>query len=85
MKTLEPIHAITANDPKPPTDAVRPRLGMASKLARFTLIGALLAAVAGMFAYLGGWCSPDELTPTRFVDGFDHCNRFSFIIFHRNS
>jgi catalase len=57
-----------------PAGAARPRLGMAGTLARFALIGVALAAVAGTFAYLGGWFSPNQLTPARFVDGFEHVN-----------
>src|SRR6266404_7631488 len=49
----------------------RPRLGKAGTLARFTLIGVALAAVAGTFAYLGGWLTPSELTPARFADAFE--------------
>src|SRR5271155_1881264 len=54
--------------------AERPRLGKASTLARLALIGVALAAVAGTFAYLGGWLSPNDLTPARFVDGFEEVN-----------
>src|SRR5438876_9774041 len=57
-----------------PAEAERPRLGKASKLARFALIGAALAAVAGTFAYLGGWLTPHDLTPARFTDGFEQVN-----------
>ncbi len=53
-----------------PVETTRPRLGKASTLARFALIGVILAAVAGTFAYLGGWLSPKELTPARLTDGF---------------
>jgi catalase len=55
-----------------PEEAARPRLGWASTLARLALIGAVLAAVAGAFAYLGGWFTPSELTPARFADAFEH-------------
>ena len=58
-------------DPTAPADATRPRLGKAGALARFALIGVALAAVAGTFAYLGGWLTPNELTPARFADGFE--------------
>src|SRR5271156_2731597 len=58
----------------PPAEAARPRLGKAGTLARLALIGAALAAVAGTFAYLGGWFSPHDLTPARFTDGFDEVN-----------
>jgi catalase len=57
-----------------PAEAAPPRLGMASTLARFALIGVILAAVAGTFAYLGGWFTPQELTPARFTDGFEQVN-----------
>jgi len=46
----------------------RPPLSKAGTFARFTLLGVALAAVAGTFAYLGGWLSPSELTPARFAD-----------------
>jgi catalase len=59
------------NDPEAPAEAERPRLGKASTLARFALIGVALAAVAGTFAYFGGWFTPNELTPARFTDGFE--------------
>src|SRR5439155_10122181 len=58
-------------DLKAPAEAARPRLGMAGMLARFALIGAALAAVAGTFAYLGGWFTPNELTPARLTDAFE--------------
>ncbi len=57
-----------------PAEAARPRLGTASALARWTLIGVALAAVAAIFAYLGGWLTPNELTPARFTDGFEEVN-----------
>ena len=56
-----------------PSDA-RPRLSMAGTVARLTLIGVALAAVAGPFAYLGGWLTPNALTPARFTDGFEEVN-----------
>src|SRR6516162_2636522 len=57
-----------------PAEVAPPRLAMASALARFALIGVLLAAVAGTFGYLGGWFTPGTLTPARFVDGFEQVN-----------
>src|SRR5262245_26961916 len=51
-----------------------PRLGMGVTLVRLALIGLALAAVAGTFAYLGGWFSPHELTPARFADGFEQAD-----------
>jgi catalase len=55
-----------------PAEAARPRLGRTSTLARLALIGAALAAVAGTFAYFGGWFTPNELTPARLTDAFEH-------------
>jgi catalase len=46
----------------------------AKKAARLTLIGVALAAVAGTFAYLGGWLTPNALTPARFTDTFEEVN-----------
>jgi catalase len=54
--------------------AASPRLGKGGTLARFALIGVVLAAVAGTFFYLGGWFTPNELTPARFTDGFEQVN-----------
>jgi catalase len=71
MKILGPGTAATANDPKAPAGAGPPRPGKAGTLARFALVGVALAAVAGAFAYLGGWLTPDELTPARLTDGFE--------------
>jgi catalase len=60
-------------DLKAPSE-VAPRLGRASTLGRFALIGLALAAVTGGFAYLGGYFTPNELTPARFADGFEQVN-----------
>ena len=49
-----------------PAEAKHSRLGKAGTLARFALIGVALAALAGTFAYLGGWFSPTDLTPAAF-------------------
>jgi catalase len=60
-----------SNDLVGPAETAQPRLGTAGTLFRFALIGVALAAVAGTFAYLGGWFSPNELTPARFTDAFE--------------
>jgi catalase len=61
---------IVSNEIKTPT-AARPSLSKASTVTRFAIIGIALAAVAGTFAYLGGWLTPGELTPARLTDGFE--------------
>jgi catalase len=58
-------------DLKAPAEAALPSLGKAGTLARLALIGVALAAVAGTLAYLGGWFTPNDLTPARFTDGFE--------------
>jgi catalase len=63
-----------SNSLKAPTEVARPRLSAGSTLARLALIGVALAAVAGAFAYLGGWLMPSALTPARFTDGFEEVN-----------
>jgi catalase len=57
-----------------PSQAAPSGLGRTAKLARLALIGAVLAAVVAAFAYLGGWLTPNELTPARFTDGFEQVN-----------
>jgi catalase len=57
-----------------PVETERPRLGKVGTLARLALIGVALLAVAGAFAYIGGWFTPKELTPARFTDGFEQVN-----------
>ena len=42
-----------------------------NKLARLAGIGVLLLGVMGAFLCLGGWLSPQKLTPERFVDEFE--------------
>ena len=43
-------------------------------MVRLAGIGAVILTVIGVFLYLGGWFSPHELTPSRFVDGFERVN-----------
>jgi catalase len=47
-------------------------LGGAAMLVRVALIAGAIAVVAAAFAWLGGWFSPKELTPARFVDALEH-------------
>jgi hypothetical protein len=49
-------------------------LSVGTTLVRLALIGLALAAITGTFAYLGGWFSPNELTPARFAEGFEQAN-----------
>jgi catalase len=74
MKTLRSIAATTGRDPDGLPEIEPPRLGKAGTLARLALIGVALAAVVGTFAWLGGWFTPNDLTPARFVDGFEQVN-----------
>src|SRR6516225_1651721 len=61
-------------DLKAPVETERPCLGKSGTVLRMGLIVVALAAVAGTFAYLGGWLTPNELTPARFTDGFEEVN-----------
>src|SRR5258708_5702473 len=60
-----------SNNTTTPAQAGQPRLGNTNTLARFALIGVALAAVIGTFAYIGGWFTPNDLTPARFTNGFE--------------
>jgi hypothetical protein len=42
--------------------------------ARLASIAVLLLGLVGAFLYLGGWFSPQKLTPARFVDEFERVN-----------
>src|SRR5215472_13964112 len=63
-----------SNHLETPVESLPPHLGLGATLLRLTLIGLALAAIAGTFAYLGGWFSPNELTPARFADGFEQAD-----------
>ena len=52
--------------PAPPTGG--------NTLARLAGIGVLLLGIVGAFLYLGGWFSPNKLTPARFVDELERVN-----------
>jgi catalase len=43
----------------------------ASFVPRLLAIGAIIVAIAGLFAYAGGWLTPHVLTPARIADGFE--------------
>jgi catalase len=56
------------------TDLTRPHLPPLSGpalVARLAVVGAILAAVAATFAYLGGWLTPRAVTPAKFADVFE--------------
>jgi len=44
-------------------------------LMRLALVGAIVVALAGSFAYVAGWFTPDRLTPDSFIDAFEHANK----------
>ena len=52
-------------------------------LVRAGVIGVILLCIAGGFLYLGGWFSPNALTPARFVDAFERAGGV-FAGFRRN-
>jgi catalase len=58
-------------DATPSTKNQAVPLSVASTLARLAGIGVVILLVVGGFLYLGGWFSPHELTPIRFVNGFE--------------
>lgn len=51
--------------------AVATRYDQLNVAARVAAIGLVLTVLMGTFAYLGGWLTPQELTQTRFSDGFE--------------
>src|SRR6266481_6983080 len=59
-------------DREGPGESARPQLGPAGTLIRLALVGLILAAVLGTYAFLGGWLTPGALTPARLTDAFEH-------------
>src|ERR1700741_3129759 len=57
-----------------PGEPARPPLGPAGTLVRLALVGLILAAVLGTYAFLGGWLTPGALTPARITDAFEHAS-----------
>jgi catalase len=56
-------------------DKQRAPLSRGSALRRLVGVGVVILCVAGGFLYLGGWFSPNALTPARFVDAFERTDR----------
>jgi catalase len=50
------------------------KLSPGALVLRFSLIGAVLAGAVGLFAYLGGWLTPQALTPDSMIDTFQKVN-----------
>ncbi len=49
-------------------------LTKASLIARLTAIGAVIALIASLFAYAGGWLTPRALTPASMINTFERVN-----------
>src|ERR1700730_14067251 len=59
------------SDATPSTENQPAPLSVSSTLARLAGIGVVILLVVAGFLSLGGWFSPHELTPIRFVNGFE--------------
>jgi catalase len=64
----------TAESVRVTSDSLRP-LSKAALTARLLLLGGIVLAVAGAFAYVGGWLTPHALTGARIIDTFEAVNR----------
>jgi catalase len=53
----------------PPSELTR-----ASLITRFTAIGGVIAGIASLFAYAGGWLTPHRLTPAEMINRFEQVN-----------
>jgi catalase len=54
---------------RPPAELPR-----ASLVRRFVTIGVVIVGISGLFAYVGGWLTPNALTPASMVNRFEHVN-----------
>lgn len=50
------------------------KLTSVSSILRLLVVGVILAAIVGLFAYAGGWLSPRALTPKAITDRFEQLN-----------
>lgn len=48
------------------------QLGRTALIIRLAAIGVVLAGIAGLFAYAGGWLTPRAVSPAAMVDTFEH-------------
>jgi catalase len=62
------------SDSTPSRENQSASLSVSSTLARLAGIGFVILCVVGGGLYLGGWFNPHELTPARFVNGFEKVN-----------
>ena len=63
--------------PSEPTEPTKSRplpLAAGRRLARLGAVGGVIVGVVGSFAYAGGWLTPHQLTPARFIDAFERVN-----------
>src|SRR5712664_4062005 len=60
-----------SNKPSQMPSAPLPR---ASLIIRLAAIGVVLAGIAGLFAYAGGWLTPRTLSPTSMINTFEQVN-----------
>ena len=51
-----------------------PDTSRASSIARFAAIGVVVAGIASLFAYAGGWLTPHRLTPNAMINTFEAVN-----------
>jgi catalase len=56
------------------SNALPGRLPGAAIFARLAGIGLVLAAIAGLFLYAGGWLTPHALTPAAMINTFERLN-----------
>jgi catalase len=49
-------------------------LPTATLIIRFAAIGAVIAGIAGLFAYAGGWLTPHTLSPASMINTFEQVN-----------
>src|SRR5260370_29509405 len=50
------------------------QLGRAGLIIRLTAIGVVLAGIAGLFVYAGGWLTPRTLSPALMINTFEQVN-----------
>lgn len=65
------MNSSESDQSSPPTPA---KLSKGSQSLRLAAIGVIIAGIAVLFAYAGGWLTPNRLTPRSIINTFEHLN-----------
>ena len=65
---------MSPGEPDQLSETPRAALQGADLILRLTAIGVVIAGIAGLFLYAGGWFGPHALSPTTMINAFEQAN-----------